>query len=155
MVLWKKKLNVWKEETVTLLSAVINNLLYFVSSFLHNYLLHWNLSFLQVQVKPKLAIEIDFFWLWTFYELVSNSVASMFCRFDSNQIELQDKDDKMWLVKHLERMREMILEDLLAVKVVSSVLWVLIWFLNKNCTNYIFKKIETIQHLKHNKFYDK
>lgn len=38
-------------------------------------------------------------------------------RFDSNQLELTDKTDKMWLVKHLERMRVLIIEDLIMVKV--------------------------------------
>ena len=37
-------------------------------------------------------------------------------RFDSNQLELADKTDKMWLVKHLERMRVLIVEDLIMVK---------------------------------------
>jgi len=37
-------------------------------------------------------------------------------RFDSNQLELADKTDKMWLVKHLERMRLLIVEDLILVK---------------------------------------
>lgn len=37
-------------------------------------------------------------------------------RFDANQLELSDKSDKMWLVKHLERMRLLIVEDLILVK---------------------------------------
>jgi len=37
-------------------------------------------------------------------------------RFDSNQLELSDKTDKMWLVKHLERMRLLIVDDLILVK---------------------------------------
>ena len=35
-------------------------------------------------------------------------------------MELQDRvDDKMWLVKHLERTRQRILDDLIVVKVCS------------------------------------
>ena len=37
-------------------------------------------------------------------------------RFDANQLELDDKTDQMWLGKHLERMRKIIVEDLILVK---------------------------------------
>ena len=39
-------------------------------------------------------------------------------RFESLDMELQDRlDDKMWLVKHLERTRLLVLDDLIVVKV--------------------------------------
>lgn len=37
-------------------------------------------------------------------------------RFESNQMELIDRTDKMWLVRHLERMRAFIFDDILTVK---------------------------------------
>ena len=43
-------------------------------------------------------------------------------RFDSNQIELSEQmksENKVWLARHLERMRKMMLDDLLNVKVCS------------------------------------
>lgn len=40
------------------------------------------------------------------------------CRFESLDMGLEDKlDDKMWLVKHLERTRQLVLGDLIVVKV--------------------------------------
>ena len=42
------------------------------------------------------------------------------CRFESLDMELQERvDDKMWLVKHLERTRQRVLDDLIVVKVCS------------------------------------
>lgn len=39
-------------------------------------------------------------------------------RFESLEMELQVRvDDKMWLVKHLERTRQRVLDDLIIVKV--------------------------------------
>lgn len=39
-------------------------------------------------------------------------------RFESLDMELQNRlDDKMWLVKHLERTRLLVLDDLIVVKV--------------------------------------
>lgn len=58
-----------------------------------------------------------------------------FCRFDSNQVELNEQvknEDKLWLVRHLERMRIMIVEDLINVKVSSQVIRVCRIILNEN-----------------------
>ena len=42
-------------------------------------------------------------------------------RFESLDMELQNRlDDKMWLVKHLERTRLLVLDDLIVVKVLPS-----------------------------------
>jgi len=42
-------------------------------------------------------------------------------RFESLDMELQNRlDDKMWLVKHLERTRLLVLDDLIVVKVLLS-----------------------------------
>eukprot|EP00794_Sanderia_malayensis_P003187 gene3187-3658_t len=41
---------------------------------------------------------------------------AVYNRFESNQMELNDRTEKMWLVRHLERMRAFILEDMQTVK---------------------------------------
>jgi len=50
------------------------------------------------------------------YKCTSYIKKSINNRFDGNQLDLVDRVDKMWLVKHLERMRLFILEDLITVK---------------------------------------
>ena len=41
-------------------------------------------------------------------------------RFESLQIKLDEREkDKMWLVKHLERTRQTMVEDLIVIKVLS------------------------------------
>ena len=76
-----------------------------------------------------------------------------FCfRFDSNQVELNEQvksEDKLWLVRHLERMRIMILEDLINVKVryltfvtshpLEMIFKIRMNFFNGLCRNFYFQ----------------
>lgn len=53
-------------------------------------------------------------WRDKAFKVLDESVSN---RFESLEMELQDRvDDKMWLVKHLERTRQRILDDLIVVK---------------------------------------
>ena len=50
--------------------------------------------------------------------LTLESLNVTFSRFESLEMGLQDRlDDKMWLVKHLERTRQRVVDDLIVVKV--------------------------------------
>ncbi|XP_029211438.2 exocyst complex component 3-like isoform X2 [Acropora millepora] len=53
-------------------------------------------------------------WRSKAFKVLDESVSN---RFESLEMELQDRvDDKMWLVKHLERTRQRVLDDLIVVK---------------------------------------
>lgn len=53
-------------------------------------------------------------WRDKAFKVLEESVSN---RFESLEMELQDRvDDKMWLVKHLERTRQRVLDDLIVVK---------------------------------------
>lgn len=53
-------------------------------------------------------------WRSAAFKVLEESVSN---RFESLEMELQDRvDDKMWLVKHLERTRQRVLDDLIVVK---------------------------------------
>ncbi|RMX50459.1 hypothetical protein pdam_00018310 [Pocillopora damicornis] len=53
-------------------------------------------------------------WRDKAFKVLEESVSN---RFESLDMELQDRmDDKMWLVKHLERTRKLVLDDLIVVK---------------------------------------
>ena len=51
-------------------------------------------------------------------------------RFEGNQVELEKLNNRMWLVRHLERMRAFILDDMITVKVCCYTFRIVVTLIN-------------------------